>query len=406
MRGLNIRGSVIVAAAVVALVVSGCAAEDDSSAGNLEGDPLTIGVYAALAGTPNEPASEAAIKAVEKYVNEEKGGINGRSIQFDICRSDGTPELIITCTHRFIEDDIPVVFDAMVNVVSAAVPALSAAEIPIVGAWSNAPSVTAQPYGTSFYWNNDAHVAPSTIELIKTTGASTAALSIVDSPEAKIYFNDLLIPTGEAAGVEVIPQYATIGNINHEVLAARALTEDPDIAGVFQLPEDDCTGLLRALRGQGYEGPMISAACTSFVEEMGGEAAGTLLMARAWLPATKEHAPPDVQEEIDVLVEALAAVGEEQYTDNVRAVGVFAGLMTLANVLSDIDGEITSTSTKTQLEGLQDYPAFLQGTITCDGSAWPSVPGACSSTNLFLEVQEDGSLKPVSDGLTTVSAPS
>ncbi|MET0931033.1 MAG: ABC transporter substrate-binding protein [Aeromicrobium sp.] len=391
----------------VALVAAACGSSDSggSDKGGPTGKALTIGVYAALAGTLNEPGAQSGLDAAEDYINKVKGGINGRPITFDVCKSDGTPETIVSCTNKFVENKIPVTFDASVAAAAAAVPALTSAGVPIVGAWAGSPAITAAKYGTAFYWNGDAQVALGTLDLMKTTGAKSASLAVIDFPAAHDYFDKLIVPAGKAQGLEITPQYVAQGSINSEVLAARELATKPDAAGVLQLAEADCTGLLKALRTQGFKGTLLPGPCTEFIDDMGAQAEGAALLTRAWVPKTKTYAPADVQKQLDAFETSMKNVGKEADINSIRAVSVFAGLVTLSDVLGDISGDVTAKSVTTQLEGLKDFPAFLQGTITCDGKAWASSPGACSSQVLYVEVQKDGTLKPISDGLKTIAQP-
>jgi branched-chain amino acid transport system substrate-binding protein len=386
--------------AALAVVLSACSKPEESSdtSGGLSGDPVVLGVQSQDTGASAYPQSTYGAEAAEWYINNELGGIGGRPVELDICSGDGTPETGVNCANHFVTDDIPVVFDAYdQGSVGAMTPILGEAGIPIVGTLAGQGVAESAEYGTAFYFSGPLETsALGMVTVLSDSGASTAALAVNDLPSSHGYVDALVKPLGKGVGLDVTAVYTTIDNLNYQVLAQTELASDPDVAGVIALPEEACTGLVGALRQNGFEGTMFAGSCSQFIEELGGDAAGAIVQPRLWVPRSYDNAPSEVQEELDAFATAMEAVGYED-EQSARSLYSFAGIINLANILSDVDGEITSATVLEAMKGVKDFQTFLGPEVTCDGQQWPGRPGACSHEAIFFEVQDDGTLAPVNE---------
>jgi branched-chain amino acid transport system substrate-binding protein len=386
--------------AALAVVLSACSKPEESSntSGGLSGDPVVLGVQSQDTGASAYPQSTYGAEAAEWYINNELGGIGGRPVELDICSGDGTPETGVNCANHFVTDDIPVVFDAYdQGSVGAMTPILGEAGIPIVGTLAGQGVAESAEYGTAFYFSGPLETsALGMVTVLSDEGASTAALAVNDLPSSHGYVDALVKPLGEGVGLDVTAVYTTIDNLNYQVLAQTELASDPDVAGVIALPEEACTGLVGALRQNGFEGTMFAGSCSQFIEELGGDAAGAIVQPRLWVPRSYDNAPSEVQEQLDAFATAMEAVGYED-EQSARSLYSFAGIINLAKILSDVDGELTSATVLEAMKGVKDFQTFLGPEVTCDGQQWPGRPGACSHEAIFFEVQDDGTLAPVNE---------
>ncbi|WP_134325357.1 ABC transporter substrate-binding protein [Cumulibacter soli] len=383
------------------LALASCASSNDDvdTTGGLDGEPIVIGVQSLDTGPVAYPQNTYGAEAAEWYINNEMGGINGQPIELNICSGDGTPETGVKCANSFVKDDMPVVFDAYDGTsMGAMTPILKEAGIPIVGLLAGQAVAESADYGTAFYFSGPLETsALGMVTVLANEGKKTASLALTDAPSSHGYVDDLVVPMGEKLGVDVTGVYVKADNINFQTLAATELDGDPDVAGIIALPEEACTGLLGALRQSGFDGTAFMGSCSQFIEELPGEqAAGAIVQPRLWVPESYEHAPAEVQDQLDSFAEAMEEVGYED-EQSARSLYSFAGLVNLATIMSDIDGEITSESVLEAMKGLKDFPTFAGPTVTCDGEQWPDRPGACSHEGIFFEVQDDGTLKPVDD---------
>lgn len=398
------RLKVVTAGAAVLLLASACSKAEGAadSGGDLTGEPVVIGVQSLDTGAVAYPQNTYGAKAAEWYINNKMDGIGGQPIKLDICSGDGTPETGINCANHFVTEDVPVVFDAYDGTsVGAMTPILKEAGIPIVGTLAGQGVAEAADYGTAFYFSGPLETsALGMVTVLSDSGASTAALAVTDAPSSHGYVDALVKPLGQELGLDVTGVYTTVDNLNFQVLAQTELASDPDVAGVIALPEDACTGLIGALRQNGFDGKVFAGSCSQFIEELGADAAGAIVQPRLWVPRSYDNAPSDVQEQLDAFADAMKAVGYED-EQSARSLYSFAGIINLAKIVGDIDGDITAESVGTAMKGVKDFQTFLGPKVTCDGQQWPGRPGACSHEAIFFEVQEDGTLAPVNeDGFT------
>jgi branched-chain amino acid transport system substrate-binding protein len=392
----------IAVAGALATVISlaACGADADvASDGGLKGDPIVLGVQSLDTGPVAYPQNTYGAEAAEWYINNKMDGIGGRPVELNICSGDGTPETGVKCANDFVADDVPVVFDAYDGTsMGAMTPILKEAGIPIVGTLAGQAVAEGADYPTAFYFSGPLETsALGMVKVLSDLGHETASLAVTDAPSSHGYVDDLVKPLGADLGIDVEGVYAKVDNINFQVLAATELAEDPDVAGVIALPEDGCTGLIGALRQAGFDGTIFAGSCSQFIDELGADAAGAIVQPRLWVPASYDHAPAEVQEQLDDFAEAMEAVGYED-EQSARSLYSFAGLINLVNILKDVDGEITTKAVTQAMTEVKDFQTYLGPKVTCDGEQWPGRPGACSHEGIFFEVQEDGTLKPVNDG--------
>lgn len=384
----------------LALSVAACGGDGGAvdSSGGLEGESVVLGVQSPDKGAGAYPQSTYGAKAAEWYINNEMGGVQGRPVELDICSGDGSPETGVKCGNDFVADDVPVVFDAYDQTATGAMtPLLKSAGIPIVGTLGGQSVAEREEYGTAFYFTGPLETsALGMVTVLSDLGKKKAALAVNEAPSSHGYVDDLVKPLAANVGLSVEATYVDIENANFQVIAATELAEDPDVAGVIALPEEGCTGLIQALRQTGYDGTIFAGSCSQFIDEVGADAAGAIVQPRLWVPESRENAPEDIQEELDAFTEAMEEVGYEDEL-SARSLYSFAGLINLANIMNEIDGDITNDTVKAAMQNVKDFDTYLGPTVTCDGQQWPGIPGACSSQGIFFEVQEDGSLASVNE---------
>ena len=72
---------------------------------------------------------------------------------------------------------------------------------------------------------------------------------------------------------------------------------------------------------------------------------------------------------------------------NVFSQFVFAGVVNLATVLGQIDGDITTDSVAAALEATEEVPSFMADTFTCAGEMTDLAPSVCGGNILVLQSQ-------------------
>ena len=387
----------VASCAALAIALAGCGSGEEASdaTAGLSGEPVLVGVLAPMDGATAYPQTGYGVEAAERYINAKLGGINGRPVKIDLCAGDGSPETALNCANQFVTENVVAVFDAYDGSVGGAVPVLTAARIPIIGELGATAVVDALPWGQSFYFSGPLETsALGMITVLNQLGKKNASLAVTDGPPSHGYVDKLVMPAAKNLGMNVTPLYVPGNKMNFNVIAATELSTSPDVAGIIALTEDDCTGLFKALRAQGYHGPIFAGSCSQFIEQMGPDAAGAIVQPRVWVPAAKANAPADVQRQLDDFAASMEAVdrGEEQ---SARSLYSFAGMVNLANVMKGIQGDIAPESVTAAMKAVKDMPTFAGPPVTCDGRQWANRPASCSHQAIFFEVQPDGSMKPV-----------
>lgn len=390
--------------ATVALLAAACGSSGgssdsaSSSAGAAaksgpSGPAITIGVQAPMNGPAAYPQTGYGAEAAVKYVNEKMGGINGRPLAIDLCAGDNSPETGISCANGFVSKNRPVVYDAYDPSIGPMAPVLTSAEIPIVGELGAQGVADALPAPQAFYWTGPLETsALGSMTILSKLGKKNASLAVTEAPSSHSYVDKLIVPIARSLGLKVTASYTATTNLNFSVLAATELASKPDVAGVIALPEDGCTGLLKALRQQGYKGTIFAGSCSQFISTLGKDAEGAVVQPRLWVPLSKKNAPAEVQTQLDDFATYMKEAGHEDQ-QSARSLYAFAGIINLANVMKGISGEITNTSVATAMTQVKDMPTFAGPTVTCDGKQWPGRPASCSNKGIFFEVQDDGTLK-------------
>lgn len=394
------------AAALAALSLLGTACQSGGASSvsvptgvKAAGEPIVFGVQAPTKGAAAYPQTGYGVEAAVWYVNNVLGGVDGRPIETDLCAGDGSPETAINCANGFVSSGVPFVLDAYDQAITGGVPILAAAGIPLIGTLAGSGVADKGRYGETFYFTGPTEVsAVGSMSVLHDLGKKRIALAVNEAPTSHTYVDVLMKPIASALGMRLEAQYPPATGANYNVTAATQLAGDPDATGVISLPEDGCTSLIQALRRQGHDGTVFAGSCSQFIEQVRDDATGAIVQPRLWVPLSKEHAPPEVAEQLDDFAGAMKRVGYEDEL-SARSLYAFAGVVNMVTVMEGMKGRpVTAESVTAAMKGLKDFETFAGPTVTCDGKAWPGLPSACSRQAIFFEVREDGTLAPVHEG--------
>ncbi len=365
------------------------------------GEPIKVGFVNSEGGAFSVPEIRVGNEVAEEYINTQLGGVKGRPLEVVRCATDGSPEASIDCANELVEAGVVAVVEGTDLGADAMLPILSDAKIPLVGHVQFGP---ARMFDANSYYFGAAALAYGTAALKYYTddGAKSVTWFLPDEPSSHAFTDGVLLPTAEKLGIEYKTVYYDAANPNWAVLATTAASENPDVSGTIAATDGQCAEMIPALRDAGYQGRILAASCVGLYEAIGDDAVGVDTDADHWHPGDVDAAPPEKQEELKEYAAAMEAAGEEDLIGG-NAVISFADMITLARILGTIEGAtVDGAAVAAAMQATNDFEGFNGPPLTCDHTVIAG-NSACTVGMLFFQIQEDGSVKTMTDDFLDLS---
>ena len=416
MHRSTIRLAAVLTVATLALAACGDDNEEPTASADTEapssdatlpegepvsGEPVVIGFVNSEGGAFSVPEMRVGSEVAETVVNENLGGIAGRPLEIVRCATDGSPESSIDCANQLVEEGVSAVHVGTDLGSDAMVPVFKDAGIPIVG---HVQLGIAGMFDDNSYYLGSAALAygVAALQFYADQGAESITWFFPDAPTSRVFTDTVLTPAATEMGIEYKSVYYDAASPNFPVLAATAASESPDVSGALAATDGQCAEMISALRGAGYQGDILAASCVGLHDAVGDDAVGVHTDSDHWNPGDIESAPSAKQEDLELYATAMRAAGEDDLIDG-NAVISFADTINIARILSTIDGPIDGAAITGALRDTVDFEAFAGPTITCDHTVIAG-NSACAASMLFFEVQEDGSVKALTEDFLDVAA--
>ena len=409
----RIAGTALVA---VGLVASACADDGGTASGSgtdlgdttatsagtaASGEPIAIGFVNSEGGAFSVPELRVGNEVATDYINNNLGGVNGRPIEVTRCATDGSPESSIDCANQLVEAGVVAVVEGTDLQGDAMLPILTDAGIPLVGHVQFGPARMFDPNSTYFGAAALAYGAAA-LQFYADEGAESVVWLLPDEPSSHAFTDASLEPASEALGIDYTTVYYDAASPNWAVLATTAVAEDPDVSGTIAATDAQCAEMVGALRDTGYEGRILAASCVGLHDALGDDAVGVDTDADHWHPGDIESAPAAKQAELEEYGAVMRAAGHEDLIGG-NAIITFADMINLSRIMATIDGPVDGASVAGALDATTDFDSYAGPTISCDGTIMPG-NSACSTDLLFFQVQDDGSVRAVTDDFVDVTA--
>ena len=388
--------------AAVALLAAGCSGESDGGGADgagPAGEPIRVGFHSLEGAAVSFPDIRIGFEEGVAYVNEVLGGVDGRPLEVEACRTDVTPESSIDCANRFVEQDVVAAVQGIDIGADAMIPVLSGAGVAEVGAAAVSNEVQVDT-GHSFF------LSPSTqglialgISTVVDQGADTIRFFATDDPNAHATTDEVIRPIGEALGVDADSIFYDPAAADWAALVATADEQGADAMGTPGSAEPDCTAMMSAISQSGVDTEVFLGGCTAFLSELDGESVeGSFTFADLYPVDAVDQAPPATAEQVEAYRDWMEDAGEE--VTPLSQVG-FGLAVDLADILGQVEGDITAG---TVLEALPEASGerFMGDAYACDGTAWPGGT-SCSTGALVMETTAEGGRDVVGDGFADVS---
>lgn len=405
------RGSTtVLGAVVVGMVLAGCgrvASESDDATASSDGgttsetpatesgasetaaaEPLRVGFVNLEGGAVSLPEIRTGFEAAVAYVNTERGGVNGRPIEIAVsCNTELTPESSVNCANQMIEADVAVVFNGVDLTADAALPLYQEAAIPQIGVQGFSPGFNAAEGDVFTYlWASQEGLAGSLLAM-QELGAERIVMALGDTPGARSYGESLIPELASQVGIEVEMQYYP-PDVDWATFTQRLLANDPDAVDFPAISDQECLGMVPAMRSTGFEGPLHAGSCNIMLSVLDGPTLdGVVTHAEfTWRTMVDDDTPPEVIDQIEIYERAVGEVNAE-YVGGFSMLGFGVGLFG-ADALSTIDGELTAERIRAGLPQATGTVPFSEIPFDCSGSAWPGT-SSCRTGMIFTEINED-----------------
>jgi branched-chain amino acid transport system substrate-binding protein len=155
--------------------------------------------------------------------------------------------------------------------------------------------------------------------------------------------------------------------------------------------EGTCTNAIKTAKQLGWSKNIVAVNCSQFINDLGSQAEGVYTLQYLLTARAKPSAPVAKQDQIQLYVDQMRAGGAEDKIDSYATYG-FASIMTIAEVLKGVSGDVTAATAKPVVATYKG-DVFLEGPVDC--SARPMPGGSCGTTGVALRVNPDGSQEVV-----------
>jgi branched-chain amino acid transport system substrate-binding protein len=364
------------------------------------GEPISVGFVNSEGGAFSVPELRVGNEVAADYINSRLAGVKGRPLQVTRCATDGSPEASIDCANQFVEAGVVAVVEGTDLGGDAMLPILTDAGIPLVGHVQFGPARMFDENATYFGAAALAYGAAA-LQFYADEGAESVTWFLPDEPTSHAFTDASLEPTSEQLGIDYTTVYYDAASPNWAVLAATAVSENPDVSGSIAATDAQCAEMIGALRDAGYQGRILAASCVGLHDALGADAVGVDTDADHWNPGDLDSAPPAKQAELEEYGAVMRDAGEEDLIPG-NAIISFADLINLTRIMATIQGPIDGTSVAGALGATTGFDSYAGPTISCDGSVLPG-NSACSTDLLFFQVQDDGSVAAVTDDYVDVT---
>jgi branched-chain amino acid transport system substrate-binding protein len=346
------RSVAIVGMVVAGLLAAACGGGDGKTADNA----IVLGmINQEDAPVGSFPEAREAAQAAVAHVNDDLGGVNGRPLRLEVCKTTGTPESSAACANSLLSKKPVAVLGGVDLGAGASLPVFEKAGIPYVGgtpalgdeltsaaAWMLAGGVVADLLGEADYALDTLKVKRVGALYIDLPGLLTTVVSA-----AEIVLR--------AKGVTDVRRVAEKSDAADFAPAVKAATAGNPDAVIVLFPAQSCARIMSAARSLNVKARMFypSACASQAVVDAAGAAAENAYFASAYLPF--DDPSPDV-----ATWKAEAGVTKPSALSQ-------AGFAVVMNVYSLLkEGADTPAAVIEQLRFTIGRPGFMAHPYTCD----------------------------------------
>jgi branched-chain amino acid transport system substrate-binding protein len=320
------------------------------------------------------PEAREAAQAAVAHVNEDLGGVNGRPLRLEVCRTTGTPESSAACANSLLEKKPVAVLGGVDLGAAASLPVFEKAGIPYIGgtpalgeeltspaAWMLAGGVVADLLGQADYALGTLKVKKVGALYVDLPGVLTTVISAAE----------IVLRAKGVSDVKLVAAKADTADFAPSVKAATA--GNPD-AVIVLFPAQTCARVMAAARSLGVKAKLFypSACASQAVVDAAGPAAENAYFATGYLPF--DDPSPEV-----ATWKAEAKVTKP----SVLSQAGFSVAMNAYELLKDGTGTPAAVSAK--LLATVDHPGYMAHPYTCDRKQVSLLAAVCNANVRLLQ---------------------
>ena len=361
------RMALLVVAGLLAVACSGGGGKADNAVvlGMINQEDAPIGSF---------PEVREAAQAAVAHVNDDLGGVNGRPLRLEVCRTNGSPESSAACANSLLEKKPVAVLGGVDLGAAASLAVFEKAGIPYVGgtpalgeeltsptAWMLAGGVVGDLLGVADY-------ALGTLK-VKKVGALYVDLPGVLA--TVIAAAELVLRSKGVTDVKLVAASADAADFAAPLKAATA--GNPD-AVIVLFPAQTCARIMSAARSLKVTARLFytSACASQAVVDAAGPAAENAYFASGYLPF--DDPSPEV-----ATWKAEAKVTKP----SVLSQAGFAVAMNMYDLLKG--GADTPAAVVSELRATQQRPGYMAHPYTCDRKQVSLLSAVCNANVRLLQ---------------------
>jgi branched-chain amino acid transport system substrate-binding protein len=403
----------------------------EEAAGEATGEPISIGVQN-LEGDPNGsfPEYSLGVQAAADYINAELGGLGGRPIEIELCKSVVSPDDSQRCANELSASDVEVALST-INFFGNHFSIYEGSGIPVIVG----TPITLADFTTAGVYSIGAgggclgvhtglvQVSTSEIEALEDITVNKVGVPWADTPPGVVCYNDLEAKPldviagtepGDSARAGEKPELTYVGvpiapaTPDVTPQATEVLDFEPDVI-IFSAQGADCWNFVDALGRLGWtpeQTPLIlSGACTDFDALV---AAGDLSNG-IYLTATENSLLSPLEglegQHLDNASTYQTKAPEYGMPEDLLLTGFggqgFSAMMNIWEIAGTIDGEVTGEAISDAFAATDgSIPAFGGSPLDCSNAPAPYV--AVCSAPITLTQWDGTALNQIGDTINAI----
>lgn len=365
---------------VVALAAAAaCSGGSDAPADSAK--PALVLGFANMEGSPagSFPEASTGAQAAVAHVNDDLGGIAGRQLRLETCRTNGTPESSQGCAQQLLAEKPVAVVGGVDLGANSSVHVIAEAGVPYV---TGSPTLGAELTTSGVYaftGGTAADLLGIGDHLIKQKAKSIHVLH-EDLPgllNTAISAAGSIFRAKGVTDVKLVAEKADAADFAPSLTAAAA--GNPD-AIIVAFPAQACARIIQAAQALAVKVPMFypGACATPGVVAGRSAALGRSFFASGYLPVGASGGDADAE----AFRKRVPAAQRSPVSE-----AAFSAVLNLARLMSD--GATDAAAIKSKLAATRDAPNALAHPYTCDGQQLPLLTSVCNSNIRLLQYKGD-----------------